>query len=151
MPALPKCQSSAADTLNWAQLSHLVCGQSQSHSLGRGASAFIHGWVLSLQVTQEPAVPTGQQGCSSGLGAPTLPAVPRPLTQPLAKRRQGRDAVVGYSNSRLHQACSGKQEPVKQEGVPRSTSHPKHAAAAMEVLILLQKSRQVGRQTGTQR
>lgn len=98
-------------------------------------------------------MPTGQQGCSSGLGlgTPTLPAVPRPLTQPLSERRQGIEAVVRYSNSRLQQACSGKQEPVKQEGVPSSISHPKPAAAAMEVLILLQKSRQEDRQTGTQR
>lgn len=39
--ALPKCQSSAFDTLNWTQLRHLVCGQSQSDSPRREASAFI--------------------------------------------------------------------------------------------------------------
>lgn len=114
------------------------------------------GQALSLQAKsgEEPAVPTGQQGCSSGLWL-TLPAVPRPLTQSLCtgcphipspqhkggthaqgnpgtspfshyftqitrfclqflelqgERRQERAAEVGYSNSRLHQACSGKQK-----------------------------------------
>lgn len=49
------------DTQNWAQLRHLVCGQSQPALRGEQVPSF-SGQALSLQVTsrEEPAVPTGQ-------------------------------------------------------------------------------------------
>lgn len=156
------------------------------------------GQALSLQAKsgEEPAVPTGQQGCSSGLWL-TLPAVPRPLTQslctgcpphPLPTAQGGHPRpgeswhfpifplfytdhqvlpavfrIAGGKEARKScrsgifqfQAAPGlfwqTEEPVRQQRASSSISHPKPAAAARELLILLQKSRQVSRQTGTQR